>query len=33
MRMIYVTGDDYAALEFENYFKGKPVTDIIQRLF
>ena len=31
MKLIYVSGDDYAALEFENYFKGKNVEEIIGR--
>lgn len=31
--MIYVDGDDYAALEFEKYFKGKSVKEIIERFF
>lgn len=31
MKLIYVSGDDSAALEFENYFKGKNVKEIIER--
>lgn len=33
MKMIYVYGDDYAALEFEKYFNGKTVKEIIERFF
>lgn len=31
--MIYVFGTDYAAIEFEKYFKGKPVSEIIDEYF
>lgn len=32
MKMIYVSGDDdFAALDFENYFNGKTVKEIINR--
>ncbi len=32
MKMIYVYGDDeYAAIDFENYFKGISVNEIIDR--
>lgn len=33
LKMIYVSGDDYAALEFERYFNGESVKTIIERLF
>lgn len=33
MKMIYVTGDDYAAIEFEKKFKGRQVLDIIREFF
>lgn len=34
MKMIYVYGDDdYAALDFERYFNGKSVKEIIERFF
>lgn len=33
MKMIYVFGDDYAAVEFEKKFKGRLVSDIIREYF
>jgi hypothetical protein len=31
--MIYVFGGDYAAVEFEKYFKGKSISEIIREYF
>lgn len=31
MKMLYVSGDDFAALEFQNYFKGQTIASIIER--
>lgn len=31
--MIYVFGDDYSALEFERYFQGESIKNIIERIF
>lgn len=33
MKMIYVFGDDYAALEFEKYYNGSSVKEVIDRVF
>lgn len=33
MKLIYVFGGDYAAVEFEKYFKGKSISEIIQEYF
>ena len=34
MKLIHVSGDnDFAAIEFENCFKGYPVTEIIANYF
>lgn len=33
MKIIHVYGDEYAAIEFEKYFKGKRCSDIIQEYF
>lgn len=33
IRMIYVTGGDYAAIEFEKKFKGRKVADVINEYF
>ncbi len=32
MKMIYVYGDDFAALEFENQFNGKLTKDVIDEM-
>lgn len=33
MRMVYVYGDDYAAIEFEKRFRKRKVSDIIPEVF